>query len=219
MNSTDVSLAALSSGFEVMGIDLPGGATERLLGYLDLLERWNRTYNLTAIRERQAMLTQHLLDSLAVLPLIEKSALAARQGQFRIADVGSGAGLPGIPLALARPEWQVTSIEAVEKKSAFQRQAKIELAIGNLTVVNARVEQIASAQFDFAISRAFASLADFIGCAGHLVGPDGFLCAMKGALPADEMTALPDGWCVDVIKSLVVPGLDAQRHALLLRKT
>jgi 16S rRNA (guanine527-N7)-methyltransferase len=219
MSTIDASFAALSSGVEVMGIALPGGANERLLGYLDLLERWNRTYNLTAIRDRQAMLKQHLLDSLAVLPLIEKSALAARHGQLRIADVGSGAGLPGIPLALARPEWQVTTIETVEKKSAFQQQAKIELAVANLTVINARVEQFASAQFDCVISRAFASLADYVGSAGHLIESDGFLCAMKGVLPVDEMATLPAGWRVDVIESLAVPGLDARRHALLLRKT
>lgn len=218
MGTIDPSLATLSSAIEAMGITLPRGASEQLLSYLDLLVRWNRTYNLTAIRDRQAMLAQHLLDSLAVLPLLEKSALAARHGSLRLADVGSGAGLPGIPLALARPDWEVMSIEAAEKKSAFQRQAKIELAIGNLTVLNGRVEQLASDQFDVVISRAFASLADFVQSAGQLIEPLGILCAMKGVLPADEIAALPAGWRVDVIESLHVPGLDAQRHALLLRK-
>ena len=137
---------------EALALDLPGDARRKLLAYLGLLAKWNRTYNLTAIRDENEMLTHHLLDSLAVLPVLEKSTLAGR----RWVDVGSGAGLPGIPLAIACPELKLTLVDAVDKKTAFQRQAKIELGLGNLEVAGGRVEDLPGGGFDAAISRALA---------------------------------------------------------------
>ena len=190
---------------------------DRLLAFLALLGKWNRTYNLTAIRDPAAMITQHLLDSLAVLPIIRQLVLATRRS-FRLADVGSGAGLPGIPLALAVPDWELTLIEAVDKKSAFQRQVKAELALENLTVLNARVEQVTPASFDAVISRAFSDLTDFVNLAGHLIVPNGYLLAMKGVIPNEEIAQLPSGWRVESAAPVSVPGLDAQRHLIVLRK-
>lgn len=206
--------ARLQHGLAELGLDLPPEAVNRLLAYLALLKKWNATYNLTAIRDEDQMLVQHLLDSLSVLPVLEKSALAGR----RWADVGSGAGLPGIPLAIVCPEVAMSLVEAVEKKTVFQRQAKIELGLANLTVVGGRVEQLPAGGFDAVISRAFASLADFVGLAGHLPGPHGKLYAMKGRLPQDEIEQLPAAWRVLENASLHVPGLDAQRCLIVLQK-
>jgi 16S rRNA (guanine527-N7)-methyltransferase len=136
----------------------------------------------------------------------------------RWADVGSGAGLPGIPLAIARPDLGMTLVETVEKKSAFQRQAKIELGLANIAVHCGRVEDMPGAQFDAVVSRAFAELADFIRFAGHLAGPGGRLYAMKGVVPEDEMSRLPSGWAVLECTRLSVPGLDAQRHLIVLER-
>lgn len=204
----------LQQGLAELGLDLPESAQEQLLGYLALLKKWNATYNLTAIRDESAMLTQHLLDSLSILPALQKSALAPR----RWADVGSGAGLPGIPLAIACPQWQMSLIEAVEKKTAFQRQAKIELGLANLTVLGGRVESLPAGTFDAVIARAFAELADFVRLAGHLLAAGGKLYAMKGHVPHDEMARLPAPWQVADCTPLRVPGLDAGRHLIILRK-
>jgi 16S rRNA (guanine527-N7)-methyltransferase len=197
-----------------LGLDLPPEAVTRLPKYLALLKKWNATYNLTAIRDEDQMLVQHLLDSLSVLAVLEKSALAGRCW----ADIGSGAGLPGIPLAIACPEVDMSLVEAVEKKSVFQRQAKIELGLANLTVISGRVENLPAGGFDAVIARAFASLADFVGLAGHLVGPQGKLYAMKGRLPQDEIEQLPALWRVVENVSLHVPGLNAQRCLIVLQK-
>lgn len=205
--------AQLSSGVAALGLTLPDGAEEKLLAYLALLAKWNRTYNLTAVRREEDMLTHHLLDSLAVLPAIEKSALAIRQ-DLTLADVGSGAGLPGLVLAVARPGWRIASVEASQKKAAFQQQAKIELGMTNVSIHCARVEAVKEV-FAAAISRAFASLADFIRHAGHLSNT---LLAMKGVYPADEVSALPQGWRLAESRELRVPGLGAQRHLLILEK-
>jgi 16S rRNA (guanine527-N7)-methyltransferase len=186
----------------------------KLLDYVALLNKWNRTYNLTAIRDENEMVTQHLLDSLSILPVVEESALAGR----RWADVGSGAGLPGIPLAIVRPDLDMTLIEAVEKKSAFQRQAKIELGLSNIAVVNARVEEMPGGLFDIVISRAFADLDTFVDLAGHLLAQNGRLHAMKGLAPEDEVSRLPTGWAVLERARLSVPGLDAQRHLIVLER-
>lgn len=204
----------LQLGLIALELDLPVAMQSKLLAYVALLSKWNRTYNLTAIRDESQMLTQHLLDSLSVLPALEESALAGR----RWADIGSGAGLPGIPLAIARPDLEMTLIETVEKKSAFQRQAKIELGLSNLSVVSGRVESQAPAQFDAVISRAFADLADFVGLAGHLLARNGKLYAMKGLAPEDEISRLPPGWIVVDRTRLSVPGLEAQRHLIVLEK-
>lgn len=209
-----MTLAAdLHAGIAALGVTLPAGAEEKLLAYLALLSKWNRTYNLTAVRREEDMLTHHIFDSLSVLSAIEKSALVTRQA-MTLADVGSGAGLPGIVLAVARPDWQVASIEANQKKSAFQQQAKIDLGLANVSIHCARVEAVTDT-FAAAISRAFASLADFIRFAGHLSDR---LLAMKGVYPADEVAALPQGWRLAENRELGVPGLDAQRHLLILEK-
>lgn len=195
-------------------LDLSPEAVTRLLKYLALLKKWNATYNLTAIRDEEQMLVQHLLDSLSVLAVLEKSALAGR----RWADVGSGAGLPGIPLAIACSEVAMSLVEAVEKKTVFQRQAKIELGLSNLTIVGGRVEHLPANGFDAVISRAFASLEDFVKLAGHLVGSQGRLYAMKGRLPQDEIEQLPAPWRVVENVSLHVPGLNAQRCLIVLQR-
>lgn len=218
-NSTLTS--GLSEGLVALGLDIPAGAQHKLIAYLEMLQKWNRTYNLTAIRRPADMLVQHLLDSLAVLNL--KNKLIHRSVQLpgqnlRVADVGSGAGLPGIPWAIAEREWQVTSIESVEKKAAFQRQVKIELDLSNLEVLAARVENIEGRTFDLVVSRAFSSLVDFVASAGHLVSPLGSLCAMKGVKPDHEMRDLPADWVVSSVDEVRVPGLDAQRHVLTIRR-
>lgn len=216
------SATQLTAGLAAIDFAFPERMQSQLLSFLDLLSKWNRTYNLTAIRDPAAMVTQHLIDSLVVLPNICQLVLTTRRQNsevsFRLADVGSGAGLPGIPLALACPEWKVSLIETVDKKSAFQRQVKAELKLDNLTVLNTRVEQVAAASFDAVISRAFADLADFVNLAGHLITQNGYLLAMKGALPHEEIARLPAAWQVEASIPIAVPGLDAQRHLVVLRK-
>jgi 16S rRNA (guanine527-N7)-methyltransferase len=202
----------LAEGIAELGLSLSAGTVEKLEAYLALLTKWNKVYNLTSIRAPDEMVTHHLLDSLAVLPIIEKSALAGRQ--YSLADIGSGAGLPGLVLAIARPEWEVVSVETVEKKAAFQRQVKIELGLANVSIHCGRVEDLQE-NFDAAISRAFASLADFVKLAGHL---SNCLWAMKGGYPADEIAALPVGWQMVASHELHVPGLAAERCLLQLKK-
>ena len=198
---------SLHSGIAALGLDLPPGAEDKLSAYLALLAKWNRTYNLTAIHDEQRMVTHHLLDSLAVLPHL--------MDVTNMADVGSGAGLPGIPLAICGPDLQLTSVEASQKKAAFQQQAKIELALDNVNVYCGRVEAMTGA-FDAVISRAFAELAAFIGHAGHLSAR---LLAMKGAYPQAELDRLPAGWRLTQAIRLEVPGLDAERYLIVLGRT
>jgi 16S rRNA (guanine527-N7)-methyltransferase len=202
----------LAEGIAELGLSLSAGAEEKLAAYLALLTKWNKVYNLTSIRAPDEMVTHHLLDSLAVLPILQKSALAGRQ--YSMADIGSGAGLPGLVLAIARPEWAVTSVETVEKKAAFQRQVKIEVGLANVSIHCGRVEGL-QGTFDAVISRAFASLADFVKLAGHL---SNCLWAMKGGYPADEIAALPVGWQMAASHELHVPGLAAERCLLQLKK-
>ena len=207
--------AALERGLAGLALPLPTEAREKLLAYTALLAKWNRTYNLTAIRDPDQMVTHHLLDSLAVtahLPLQAGEALA---------DVGSGGGLPGIPLAIARPDWRVTLNDASEKKAAFLRQASFELALGNVSVHEGRVEAWRPAQrFSLVISRAYAELAQFIASCRHLVAaPGGILAAMKGALPQDELARVPDECDCRRVIALQVPLLEAQRHLVLCTRT
>jgi 16S rRNA (guanine527-N7)-methyltransferase len=197
--------AALERGLDELALALPAGVTEQLLAYVDLLMKWNRTYNLTAIRDPLEMVSRHLLDSLAVLthlPMTEGAALA---------DVGSGAGLPGIPLAIARGAWRVTLNDSRQKKAAFLRQAAIELGLRNVEVHEGRVESwCPAARFAVVISRAFADLGEFISKCRHLVARGGCLAAMKGTAPGAI-----DARCSVV--ALRVPLLDAQRHVVLCR--
>ena len=205
----------LAEGLAALGIEPVPDLPERLLAFGELLLKWNRVHNLTAIRDPREIVTHHLLDSLAVLPWV--SHLRA------LADIGSGAGLPGIPLALACPGLAVYSVEAVGKKASFQQQAKIELRLDNLTIINRRAETVQAADFpgggvEAAISRAFSSLADFVRLAGHWVKDGGALYAMKGALPQAEIAALSAGWQLEATHPLAVPGLDAERCLLVLRR-
>jgi len=211
-------IAELTEGIAALGIHPAEPAPElpaRLLAFGELLLKWNRVYNLTAIREPREIVTHHLLDSLAVLPWANRLR--------SLADIGSGAGLPGIPLALACPNLTIYSIEAVGKKASFQQQAKIELRLDNLTILNRRAETIRVEDFsgggvEGVISRAFSSLADFVRLTGHWVKDGGALYAMKGALPQAEIAALPAGWQLETTHPLTIPGLEAERHLLVLRQ-
>lgn len=202
--------AALRSGLATLGLAVPDGAQEKLLAYIALLAKWNKTYNLTAIREPEKMLSHHLLDSLAVLPHLPAGTLA---------DVGSGGGVPGIPLAIADPGRSVTLNDANQKKSAFLQQAVIELKLTNAQVHAGRVQDWKPAQrFACVITRGFAELAEFISACRHLVAPGGVLAAMKGGFPQSELgraSAAAD--CHDV-RQLQVPLLGgAERHLVLCR--
>jgi 16S rRNA (guanine527-N7)-methyltransferase len=195
--------AALERGIDELALALPAGAVGQLLAYAELLAKWNRTYNLTAIRDPLEMVSLHLLDSLAVLPHLPMSEGAA------IADIGSGAGLPGIPLAIARTEWRMTLNDSSQKKVAFMRQAAIELGLRNISTYEGRVESWRPmTRFSVVISRAFADLAQFIEKCRHLVAPGGVLAAMKGVAPAAH-----DANCRVV--ELRVPQLEARRHLVL----
>lgn len=202
--------AQLAGGVAELGIALPPGAETRLLEYLALLHKWNRIYSLTAVRETSRMVSQHLLDCLAV---------AAHLKADTILDVGSGPGLPGIPLAVAAPRAQVTLLESSQKKSAFLQQAKLELELDNVAVVCERVETWRPGRtFEIVISRAFSDLAEFVNLAGRHAAPGGRLAAMKGIYPHEEITQLPAGWALESAVPLNVPGLRARRHLLLLAR-
>jgi len=204
--------AELAEGLDALGIRPARELPARLLAFGELLLKWNRVYNLTAIRDPKEIVTHHLLDSLTVLPWASRLRT--------LADIGSGAGLPGIPLALACPDLMVYSVEAVGKKASFQQQAKIELRLDNLAILNRRAETIRAEDFsgggvEGVISRAFSSLADLARLAGHWVKDGGALYAMKGAPPQAETAA---GWRLEAMHPLMVPGLQAERHLLILRR-
>jgi 16S rRNA (guanine527-N7)-methyltransferase len=204
----------LAKGVAEMGLDVPTVIQEKLLAYLALLQKWNKVYNLTAVRDPMEMVTLHLLDSLSVLPHINSSNLL---------DVGSGGGLPGIVLAICKPELRVTTIDTVQKKAIFMRQVKGELCLDNLTVVHARVESYQPAEkFEAIISRAFSDIALFIKLTQHLLLDTGRWLAMKGQLPHDELEGLAVKLSKPInIKKTVplkVAGLDAERHLLILEQ-
>lgn len=198
--------AILDQGLEELGLDLEAAKREKLIDYVHLLNKWNKVHNLTAVRDPEEMVTLHLLDSLAVLPHVH-----AR----RLLDVGSGAGLPGIPLAICLPELQVTVMDSSQKKTSFMRQAKAELGLDNIEVVCGRVEDYRpQALFDTITSRAFSELALFVKLTRHLGTDGGQWLAMKGVYPQEELNKL------DIVASQVlplkVPGLQAQRHLVFL---
>ncbi len=198
----------LRRGLVALGVGLRDEQVERLERYLALLEKWNRVYNLTAIREPERMVTHHLLDSLAILPYVRGT---------RVLDVGSGAGLPGIPLALAAPELAVTLLDSSHKKSAFLQQAIAELRIANATVVVDRIESWPTeARFDTIVSRAFADLGQFASWSARLLAPAGVIAAMKGIHPRDEVERLPASFRVREVVKLDVPLLDAERHLVVV---
>ena len=183
---------------------------DTLLAFLHLLEKWNAAYNLTAVREPEKMVTHHLLDSLAVIPYLRGP---------RIVDVGAGAGIPGIPLALACPEFEFVLLDSNAKKTRFITQAIHELGLTNVTVERVRAEDYRPARlFDTVITRAFASLAEMLEMTQHLGAPDGVFVAMKGNCPQDELVAVPPRFKVNRVEPVQVPGLDAKRHVVCLTK-
>ena len=195
-------MTRLTEGLRQLGLD--AGAAPALLHYLQQLERWNAVYNLTAVRDINEMVTRHVLDSLAVQPYLH--------GQ-RILDAGSGAGLPGIPLALINPQRQFCLLDSNAKKTRFLTQMKIELALENISIASCRIEQHRpNERYGTVISRAFASLSEFAESARPLCAPNGRLLAMKGAYPKQELELLPEAFKVINIHQLDIPGLDAERH-------
>ena len=203
----------LMAGIAALGLALPAGAEAKLLAYLALLDKWNRVYNLTAVREVERMVGHHLLDSLAAVPFFQGGG----SDLIRVLDVGSGGGLPGIPLAIARPQLQVTLIDSIAKKTAFLLQAKAELGLANLNVVTGRVEDYRpETGFDVISSRAFSDLKEFVTLTRHVLKPAGRWLAMKGLMPHEEIASLPDWVKVSANNSLVVPGLEASRHLIIL---
>ena len=202
--------SALSAGLSAMHLVLPEVAQTRLADYLRLIEKWNRVHNLTAVREPEQMVVLHLLDSLSVLPHVANAK--------SLLDVGTGAGLPGIPLAIARPDLAVTLLDSSHKKAAFLAQAKAELKLDNVSVVCERVEQWRPERtFDVVVSRAFSELAEFVAQSAHLASRGGELLAMKGVHPFDEIARLPASHRVETVIELEVPTLDAKRHLVLLK--
>jgi 16S rRNA (guanine527-N7)-methyltransferase len=205
---------ALAAASTVLGLDLTRGQQVLLLEYLALIGKWNAVYNLTAIRDPDRMLTHHLFDCLAIVPHL---CNLTNRRPFSLLDVGSGAGLPGVVIAICVPQAVVTCIDAVGKKAAFLRQAKAILGLANLSVAEGRVEQL-NGTFDVVASRAFASLAQMVASSAHLLAGDGVFAAMKGAVPADEIQALPAGWEAAEVIPLTVPGLDAARHLVVVKR-
>lgn len=209
--------AKLTAYMRLLGYDasLPGmqEIAQKLLCYLELIEKWNRVHNLTSIRKSEDMLTHHIMDSLAVLPQL---------GGHRLADVGSGAGLPGIPIAVTNPNWHVALIESSQKKTAFLQQVKYELNLTNIQVVTGRAEDYhPSGKFDTVICRALCSLRDFIALAGHLYderSKESRLVAMKGIISDEELGQLPDDYYIEKVTPVTVPGLEAKRHLIVINR-
>ncbi len=207
----DPALGAVASAAALSSMQV-----QQLQDYLDLLDKWNKVYNLSAVRDKGRMLTHHVFDSLSVLSALQRQGTWA---QRRALDVGSGAGLPGMILAIAMPELQVTCIDTVGKKAAFIQQAAAALGLSNLQAVHARVEQWPGPHFDLITSRAFASLTDFTRLSQQRLAPQGLWMAMKGKLPHEEIKALPASVCVFHVEQLHVPGLDAERCLVWMRTT
>jgi 16S rRNA (guanine527-N7)-methyltransferase len=207
---------ALEQGLSALGLKLQEAQCEQLMSYLDLIGKWNRVYNLTAVRDPGQMLTHHLLDCLAALSPLHRHLTQAARAEGRLLDVGSGAGLPGIVFALGCPDLQVSCVDTVGKKAAFIAQAAASLALKNLAGVHARVQSL-TGPFDVISSRAFATLADFVAGSRQALAPGGIWLAMKGRHPASEMAALPADVDVFHVEPLVVPGLDAERCIVWMR--
>lgn len=202
----------LADGIKDLQLDVSEAQHEQLLDYLALLFKWNKVYNLTSVRDPMQMMTHHLLDSLAAVP--------AFAGAKNVLDVGAGGGLPGMVLAIARPDMLVAMIDTVHKKTAFLTQVKAELGLTNVTVYTMRVEQLAvSDKFDVITSRAFADLSDFVNWSGHLLAEGGQFIALKGMAPPEEQERLPKEWKVAKLEPLTVPGLDAERHLVFIQKS
>ncbi len=214
-----MSRDVLIAGLQALGLSLSDEQVSRLLDYLALLQKWNKVYNLTAVRLPEEMVTHHLLDSLAAVPPL----LRQTGGQpIRLLDVGSGGGLPGVVIAITCPQIEVSCVDTVGKKAAFIQHAAAGLKLPNLRGIHARVESLKAEEgggFDVVCSRAFASLADFTHWSRSALKPDALWMAMKGKHPADEIAALPASVSVFHVEQLVVPGLDAERCIVWLRPT
>ena len=199
----------LKNGVEQLDLGLSAAQQEKLLDYLALLNKWNKVYNLTAVRDPMEMMTLHVLDSLAAVPAFNDAQ--------NVLDVGAGGGLPGVVLAIARPDMKVSMIDIVHKKTAFLNQVKAELELGNVTVYTKKVQELqVKTPYDVITSRAFADLSDFVNWSGHLLAEGGRFIALKGTAPAEERERLPDPWKVNELQPLQVPGLDAQRHLVFI---
>jgi 16S rRNA (guanine527-N7)-methyltransferase len=204
--------AVLAEGIDAMQLDVSPAQQEKLMDYLALMFKWNAVYNLTSLRDPMQMVTHHLLDSLAAVP-----AFACARN---VLDVGSGGGLPGIVLAIVRPDMKVSMIDTVHKKTAFLTQVKAELELTNVTVYTARVEQLqVSDKFDVITSRAFADLSDFVNWSCHLLADGGRYIALKGVAPRDEQERLPADWTVTGLEPLQVPRLGAERHLVFIERS
>ncbi|MFS2022315.1 16S rRNA (guanine(527)-N(7))-methyltransferase RsmG [Massilia sp. GER05] len=204
--------AVLGEGIAAMGLDVNPAQQDKLMNYLALMFKWNAVYNLTSLRDPMQMVTHHLLDSLAAVP-----AFATAQN---VLDVGSGGGLPGIVLAIVRPDMKVSMIDTVHKKTAFLTQVKAELGLANVTVYTARVEQLqVNDKFDVITSRAFADLSDFVNWSSHLLADGGRYIALKGVAPKDEQERLPAEWKVGKVEPLDVPRLGAERHLVFIERS
>lgn len=211
----------LGDAAQALGVPLREAASQSLMGYLALVQHWNRVYNLTAVREPGQMLVQHLSDCLALVPPLRR---VAGGRTLRVLDVGSGGGLPGVVLAILQPDWSVTCVDAVAKKASFIRQVGAELGLTNLQAVHARVEDMPARKgeapgYDIVTSRAFASLLQFTTLTRQHLAPDGVWVAMKGHPPDDEMAALSPETTVFHVEPLQVPGLQAQRCLVWMRPT
>jgi len=214
MSDTNPLRAPLAAAAQTLKLDLGDRQLDKLLAYLDLIAKWNKVYNLTAVRDPQAMLTQHLVDSLSLIPALRRHA---ESQPLRLMDVGSGGGLPGVVVAICDPSIDVTCVDAVAKKATFIKQVAAELKLPNLHGQHSRVEQLKTPAFDLITSRAFASLLDFTTLTRQHLKPDAIWLAMKGQHPADELAALPADLDVFHVEQLQVPGLDAQRCLIWIR--
>ncbi|HEV7779256.1 MAG TPA: 16S rRNA (guanine(527)-N(7))-methyltransferase RsmG [Luteibacter sp.] len=208
MSGRDALQNQLEKGAAGLGITLSAEQVALLLDYQALLQRWNGAYNLTAVRDPAGMITRHLVDSLAIAPYVEGATLA---------DLGTGPGLPGIPLAILAPEREVLLVDSNGKKVRFLREAIRSLKLAKVRSAQSRAEEV-EGQFDCITARAFASLADMLGWGGHLLAPGGTWLAMKGKHPAEELDGVPAGFRVEAIHALSVPGLDAERHLVVIRR-
>ncbi|MCP1660500.1 16S rRNA (guanine(527)-N(7))-methyltransferase RsmG [Neisseria perflava] len=200
----------LQNGIAAMNLAVSPEQQAKLLAYVELLKKWNKTYNLTALRDEILMISHHLLDSLTLLPYIGSAQT--------MLDVGSGGGQPGIPAAICRPDVEITLLDANTKKTSFLQQAVIELELKNVRVVSGRVEAVKDFQADLITSRAFAELADFVNWTAHLLQDNGRWAAMKGVYPHDEIARLPDFVQVDKVEELHAPQLEGERHMVLMSK-
>lgn len=202
----------LADGIEDMDLAMSPRQQEKLLDYLALMFKWNAVYNLTSLRDPMQMVTHHLLDSLAAVPAFADAR--------NVLDVGAGGGLPGIVLAIAYPDTNISMIDTVHKKTAFLTQVKAQLGLNNVTVYTMRVEDLkVGDKYDVITSRAFADLSDFVNWSSHLLADGGRYVALKGVAPADERERLPDDWTVTRVEALQVPRLEAERHLVHIERS